>query len=206
MDPKAHWEDIYQKKSHTDVSWYQSHPGPSLAMIQASGTPLSAPILDMGGGASTLVDHLLAEGFTDLTVMDLSEAALTAARRRLREMGDQVEWIAGDAIVFRPRRRYTLWHDRAVFHFLDDEETRARYIERLKDGLAPGGHLVLATSGPEGPTRCSGLPVRRYATEELIDILGPKFLLVDASLIEHTTPGGQPQQFQFGLWRFEERG
>ncbi len=206
MDPKAHWEDIYQKKPHTDVAWYQSHPGSSLAMIQASGTPLSAPILDMGGGASTLVDHLLAEGFTDLTVMDLSEAALTAARGRLGEMGDHVEWIAGDAIAFRPRRRYALWHDRAVFHFLDDVEIRARYIERLKDGLAPGGHLVLATFGPEGPARCSGLPVRRYATEELIAILGPEFLLVDASLIEHTTPGGQIQQFQFGLWRFEERG
>jgi SAM-dependent methyltransferase len=205
MDRKAHWEDLYQQKSHTEVSWYQSLPGTSLAMMRASGTPLSAPILDMGGGASTLVDHLLAEGFTDLTVMDLSEAALTMARERLGEIGNQVEWLVGDAVAFRPRRRYSLWHDRAVFHFLADEKIRAGYLDGLKQGLAPGGHLVLATFGPEGPMRCSGLPVRRYGTEELRDVLGPKFMLKDASLVEHTTPGGQSQQFQFGLWRFEER-
>jgi len=200
-DPRGHWQTVYETKAPTDVSWYQPTPQRSLALIQSTGLPLSAALLDVGGGASTLVDHLLAAGFSDITVLDVAPAALEAAMARLGAAGASVQMIATDVITWQPSRRYDLWHDRAVFHFLVDEALRERYLHVLRAAITPGGYLVMATFGPEGPTRCSGLDVRRYASAELSAVLGPAFRLVTSAIEEHSTPSGSVQQFMYGLWQ-----
>ena len=199
--PRDYWQGIYQTKSPADVSWYQHRPDRSLQFIHATGIPLDAPIIDVGGGASTLVDHLLLAGFSDLTVLDIAPAGLAAAQARLGAAAGRVQWLAADVTRFQPERRYQLWHDRAVFHFLVAAEARAGYLTSLRLGLAPGGHLVLATFGPEGPTRCSGLPVQRYSLEQLNHLLGPTFHPIESTVEEHRTPGGSRQQFFYGRWR-----
>jgi trans-aconitate methyltransferase len=202
-DPRGHWQTVYETKAPTDVSWYQPVPQPSLALIQSTGLPSSAALLDVGGGASTLVDHLLAAGFSDITVLDVAPAALEAAKVRLGTAGAPVQMIAADVTAWQPPRRYDLWHDRAVFHFLVDMALRAQYLHVLRAALAPGGYVVMATFGPEGPARCSGLDVRRYTEAELSAALGPTFRLVTSDIEEHTTPSGNVQQFMYGLWQAE---
>lgn len=201
VDPKDHWQTLYGKRHFSEVSWYQSLPEPSLELIRETGVPKTAPILDVGGGASTLVDHLLAEGFSDLTVLDLAPLALAAARARLGAAAERVKWIAADITEFRPSRRYALWHDRAVLHFLRDPVQRQRYLDVLQAALAPAGHVIIATFGPEGPTRCSGLEVQRYSAEQLGALLGSGYHLVRGALEDHVTPGGRRQQFLYGWWR-----
>ena len=200
-DPREHWQTVYETKAPTDVSWYQPVPQRSLALIQSTGLPPSATLLDVGGGASTLVDQLLAAGFSDITLLDVALAALEATAARLGTAGAQVQMIAADVTAWQPQRRYDLWHDRAVFHFLVDEALRERYINVLRAAIAPGGFVVMATFGPEGPTRCSGLDVRRYSAAELSAVLGPAFRLVTSDIEDHTTPGGNVQQFMYGLWQ-----
>ena len=200
---QEHWQTVYKIKASTDVSWYQPIPQRSLALIQCTGLPPSAAILDVGGGASTLVDHLLAEGFSDVTVLDIAPAALEATKVRLGTAGAAVQVIAVDVTAWKPPRRYDLWHDRAVFHFLVDAALREKYLEVLRAAIAPDGYLVMATFGPEGPTRCSGLDVRRYAAAELSAVLGSTFRLVTSDIEEHTTPSGNVQQFMYGLWQAE---
>jgi SAM-dependent methyltransferase len=200
---KGHWERVYERKLPTEVSWYQPVPERSLELVRATGLPLTAPILDVGGGASTLVDHLLEEGFSDLSVLDIAASALARARDRLGERAARVAWIKADVTRFAPARAYALWHDRAVFHFLTEPEDRVRYLDVLRRALAPRGHLVLATFGPEGPTRCSGLPVQRYALEELSELLAPNFRLQRHLLETHRTPMGTQQQFLYGWWQAE---
>jgi SAM-dependent methyltransferase len=200
---QGHWQTVYGTKAPTDVSWYQPVPQRSLALIQSTGLPPDAALLDVGGGASTLVDHLLAAGFGDITVLDVAPAALEAAQARLGAPGASVQMIAADVTAWHPPRRYDLWHDRAVFHFLVDEALRERYLNALRAAIAPGGYLVMATFGPEGPTRCSGLDVKRYAAAELSAVLGAAFRLVTSDIEEHTTPGGNVQQFMYGLWQVE---
>jgi trans-aconitate methyltransferase len=202
-DPKEHWQTVYGTKAPTDVSWYQPIPQRSLALIQSTGLPPDAAILDVGGGASTLVDYLLAAGFSDITVLDVAPAALEATKARLGVAGAPVQMIAADVTTWQPSRRYDVWHDRAVFHFLVDEAQRERYLNVLRVALAPGGYLVMATFGPEGPTRCSGLDVRRYAAAELSAVLGTAFRLATSVTEEHTTPSGNVQQFMYGLWQAE---
>ena len=202
-NPAEHWQTVYETKSSTDVSWYQPVPQRSLALIQSTGLPPDAAILDVGGGASTLVDHLLAAGFSDITVLDVAPAALEAAKVRLGAAGAPVQRIAADVTAWQPSRRYDLWHDRAVFHFLVDAALREQYLNVLKVALAPGGYLVMATFGPEGPMRCSGLDVRRYSAAELSAVLGPTFRVVTSAIEEHTTPSGNLQQFMYGLWQAE---
>ena len=163
QDRKLHWEGVYDSKQFTDVSWYQQRPAKSLELIAEAGATENAPIIDIGGGASTLVDHLIAGGYRDVTVLDVSERALAQARTRLGESADRAHWIVSDVATFRPERLYRVWHDRAVLHFLVDAADRRRYVEALRSALAPGGHLVLATFGPDGPLKCSGLEVRRYS-------------------------------------------
>ena len=198
---EAHWERVYQTRPADQASWYQAVPERSLAFIAAAGLDRDAPILDVGGGASTLVDQLLAAGFTDVTVLDLAHTALTAAQARLGAKAARVNWIAADVTEFQPSRRYALWHDRAVFHFLRHAAQRAAYLKVLRAALAPHGHVVLATFGPEGPTHCSGLEVERYSAGELSELLGSEFRLLRSELEEHVTPSGATQQFTFGLWR-----
>ena len=202
-NPQDHWQTVYETKSPTDVSWYQPTPQHSLALIQSTGLPPSAALIDVGGGASTLVDHLLAAGFSDITVLDVAPAALAAAKVRLGTAGAPVQMIAADVTAWQPPRRYDLWHDRAVFHFLVDMALREQYLNVLRAALAPGGLLVMATFGPEGPTRCSGLDVQRYSAAELSAVLGPAFRVVTSAIEEHTTPSGNLQQFMYGLWQTE---
>lgn len=198
---RAHWQRVYRQKEPTDVSWYQPVPEKSLHLICETGVAKSEPILDVGGGASTLVDNLHADGYTDVTIMDISARALERSRARLGVTADAMQWIESDVTEFEPRRRYALWHDRAVFHFLTNPRDRDKYIDVVAKALKPGGHLILATFGPEGPERCSGLDIRRYGIEQLQELFGGGFELGGNEIDEHTTPMGSTQQFLYSWWR-----
>lgn len=200
-EPAEHWQRVYQTRSPVEVSWYQAVPERSLELIRATGVPPDDPILDAGGGASTLVDHLLAGGYTDVTVLDVAPAALEQARTRLGPASARVQWIASDVMVFRPERRYAVWHDRAVFHFLVTPSQRAKYLAVLRSALKPAGHLILATFGPNGPERCSGLPVQRYSEDALSVLLGSLFRLGRCGLDDHLTPAGRHQEFLWSWWQ-----
>ena len=192
---RAHWESVYENKAPDEVSWHQARAETSLALIERAGVALDSPVIDVGGGASTLVDGLLAAGFTDLTVLDLSESALEYARRRLGHRADEVTWRQGDITRVELGRTYALWHDRAVFHFLVDEADRARYRALLHASVAPGDHVIVATFAHDGPERCSGLPIVRYTPELLLEALGPGLVLEESVGEDHQTPSGKVQRF-----------
>ncbi len=197
---QAHWENVYTTKRDHEVSWFQEYPAPSLELIDlAQPTPQSA-IVDIGGGASRLVDHLLARGFDHVTVLDLSEAALAAAKTRLGDKAN-VQWVVADVTTWNPVQAYDIWHDRAAFHFLTDRADRTAYLTRLKQAIKPGGHVVIGTFAIDGPERCSGLPVMRYDAAGLAAELGTGFELIDARRHEHSTPWGAIQRFQFCVFR-----
>lgn len=196
----THWEELYHRESETSVSWFEEVPSHSLELIRATGLPPEAPILDVGGGASRLVDHLLNSGYVDVSVLDVSAEALVYARARLGRAADRVSWIVADVRRFEPHRRYALWHDRAAFHFLMTPDVK-EYLRTLSVALVPRGHVILATFGPEGPTRCSGLPVHRYSVAELSDVLGAAYELKRSELVVHQTPAGHVQQFLYGWWQ-----
>lgn len=195
MDDRAkHWDRTYARRGTTGVSWFQEVPAPSLDMIDALNTPASASVIDVGGGASSLVDHLVARGFTDLTVLDISEVSLAAARARVGDHAP-VAWLHTDVLLWRPQRRFDLWHDRAVFHFLVDTAGQQRYLATLRAALAPAGSVIIATFAPDGPDRCSGLPVAQYSADDLTALLGDAFAVAGACREEHTTPAGAVQPF-----------
>lgn len=196
-----HWQEVYASRSYTDVSWYQAEPTRSLQFIEASGIAKDRAIIDIGGGASTLVDHLLDRGYSQLTVLDVSRAALRQVQDRLGKRADAIDWRVADVVSFQTTRRFALWHDRAVLHFLTDSGDRRRYVRALEHSLEPDGHAILAAFGPDGPLKCSGLPVRRYSVEMLSELLGPEFELADKAIEEHATPGGASQQFLYTLWK-----
>jgi len=198
---QSHWQRVYTDKRATDVSWYQAVPEKSLELIHASGVRREEPVLDAGGGDSTLVDHLLAEGYSDISILDISGKALQRSRLRLGKAAESVVWIESDVTAFCPIRHYSLWHDRAVFHFLTDPAERAAYIDVVHKALGPTGQLVLATFGPEGPERCSGLDICRYDIDALRQLLGDRFELRAHELQVHTTPGGSSQQFLYSRWQ-----
>lgn len=198
---QAHWQGVYASRPHTDVSWYEREPARSLQFIDESGIAKNRPIIDVGGGASTLVDHLLDRGYSQLTVLDIAQDALRQARDRLGERAGRVEWLEADVLAFRAARRFALWHDRAVLHFLVDAGERSRYVKALQRALEPGGHAILAGFGPDGPRRCSGLPVRRYSVSKFRKLLGADFELRGQAVAEHTTPGGATQQFLYTHWQ-----
>lgn len=202
MNGKDHWEAVYTTKSHDAVSWYQPSAARSLALIQRVVPDRSAPIVDVGGGASVLVDGLLRAGYGEVTVVDLAPSALAAARARLGEDAGRVRWIEGDVrTVPLPAAAYALWHDRAVFHFLVDAADRATYRAQLQRALRAGGFALLATFAEDGPTRCSGLPVCRYSVEELRHEMGQAFELVTHERDVHHTPAGGAQAFNYCLFR-----
>ncbi|GAC1630231.1 MAG: class I SAM-dependent methyltransferase [Nevskia sp.] len=202
---KTHWETVYTTKAAEDVSWFQAQATRSLAMIREAAPALDAAIVDVGGGASVLVDGLLDAGYRQLTVLDLSDAALAATRTRLGVRAAAVQWLAADITeVALPDAAYDVWHDRAVFHFLVEADARARYVGALRQALRLGGQAVIATFAEDGPERCSGLPVRRYSSAALAAELGAAFVLLDAQRETHETPGGGRQSFQYG--RFLHRG
>lgn len=200
-DRRLHWENVYSTKGETDVSWFQESPAPSVELIHLVQAKQSDAIVDVGGGASRLVDSLLAEGFSDVTVLDLAAAALDTARKRLGAKGGEVTWIAADATLWEPPRTYDIWHDRAAFHFLTDAAQQAAYIERLKRALKMGGHLIMGTFALDGPEKCSGLPVTRHNTESLASLLGSGFELIDTRRYDHSTPWASVQRFQFSTFR-----
>ncbi|XSC47085.1 class I SAM-dependent methyltransferase [Bradyrhizobium sp. RDT10] len=204
---QAHWENVYTTKGENEVSWFQQSPAPSLELIVQAGATSKSAIIDVGGGASRLVDSLVEQGFEDVTVLDVSGAALAAAKSRLEgrlgASAARVSWIIADATTFEPVKPYDIWHDRAAFHFLTDASDRAAYIARLKRGLKIGGHAIIATFALDGPEKCSGLPVARYDSASLGRTLGSMFKLVHTQRHEHVTPWDSRQMFQFSVFRRE---
>jgi len=199
-DPQVHWESVYSQKGEQEVSWFQEAPEPSLELIARTDATPQSGIIDIGGGASRLVDALLSRGFNDLCVLDLSEAALAKARARLGERATKVRWITADVTTWQPDARYDLWHDRAAFHFLTEPAAQRAYVERVRLALRAGGHAIIATFALDGPEKCSGLPVARHSAETIAALLGAEFAPVDTRRHEHTTPWGSVQKFQFSTF------
>jgi SAM-dependent methyltransferase len=195
---RDHWETIYHDKAPAEVSWYRPHLERSLRFIDGAGLPKDAAIIDVGGGASTLVDDLIARGYTNVTVADLSAGALARAQARLGSRAASVVWLAGDITeIDLPERHFAFWHDRAVFHFLTDEAARRRYVDAVRRALTPNGHVLVATFGPSGPERCSGLPVVRYSPEGIHEAFGAEFRKAGTDEELHQTPWGAEQEFVY---------
>lgn len=202
MQSKRHWERVYSTKVTNAVSWYQKHADCSLRLIRNTGVPKHAPIIDIGGGASTLVDDLLADGYSKLSVLDLSGTALAAAQARLGARASSVNWIEADiTTVNLPPNEYDVWHDRAVFHFLISKKDRAAYVRTVFRAVKPDGHVIVATFAEDGPTQCSGLPVMRYSAEALHSEFGDSFVLLSHEKEVHHTPLGAVQQFVYCYFR-----
>ncbi len=198
MDIQTHWDTVHRTRKPTEVSWYQEHAIRSLEYIHRTGVPRAGRIIDVGGGASTLVDDLLAEGFSDITVADVSAVALEVAMTRLGARSRRVTWLTADiTCASLPAYTYDVWHDRAVFHFLVDAEDRARYLAQVRHAVKPGGHVIVATFATDGPDRCSGLAVRRYDPEALHAEFGDDFRLKESARETHCTPGGSEQRFVY---------
>jgi SAM-dependent methyltransferase len=201
-DRQAHWQNVYRNKDEHDVSWYQDTPTPSLELMVEIGVTSAASVIDIGGGASRLVDRLIELGYHDVTVLDLSDAALAAVQARLGDRASRARWVVADVTQWEPGAAHDVWHDRATFHFLTEDADRAAYIARLRRGLKIGGHAIIATFAPDGPERCSGLPVVRYSPDSLRQTLGPDFTLMASRSDAHATPWGSTQSFQFSAFRF----
>ena len=198
MDVRSHWDSIYAHNEANQVSWYSPRLSTSLELIRRANSSPTAAIIDVGGGESTLVDDLLAASYTDLTVLDISQAAIDASKRRLGSVAPRVHWLTADitGIDLEPAA-YDIWHDRALFHFLIEEPRRAAYIRQVERALRPGGHVIVAAFGLEGPARCSGLDVVRYDARQLHGAFGPRFRLLDSVAELHHTPFGTVQQFLY---------
>ena len=197
----AHWQDVYSRKAADEVSWYQATPTRSLEWIRASAPDPGSRILDVGAGASTLVDHLLDAGYRHPGVLDLAPSAIETVRARLGARAGEVEWFVDDVTRFAPPHRFDVWHDRAVLHFLTDPVRQREYAEALRRTLAPGGHAIIATFAHGGPTRCSGLEVARFDCSEIAALLGEELECVRAEEEIHVTPAGVEQRFQYCLFR-----
>jgi 2-polyprenyl-3-methyl-5-hydroxy-6-metoxy-1,4-benzoquinol methylase len=205
MQTKAHWEKVYATRAATEVSWFQPHAERSLRLIRDAGVPPTARIIDVGGGASTLVDDLLEAGYRDITVLDLSANALAVARARLGPRAADVHWLEADVLEAElPAQGYDVWHDRAVFHFLTDAEARRAYVRQVLHAVRPGGLVIVATFALDGPTQCSGLDVMRYDAEGLHAEFGAPFTLLAHETETHQTPAGRVQQFTYCLCRKAE--
>ena len=197
-DPKSHWEKVYTTVASDQLGWYEPHLHTSLAMISSAGRSKDTEIIDVGGGASTLVDDLLGQGFNNITVLDLSGAALCTTQTRLSNRASEVNWIEGDiTTIALAKAKYDIWHDRAVFHFLTQADDREKYIEKVNQSLKPGGHVIMGMFSQDAPPRCSGLPVQRYSLELLQNEFGDGFELQEHKTELHVTPGGVEQMFLF---------
>jgi trans-aconitate methyltransferase len=198
----THWDGVHSSRGPTQMSWFQATPAVSLELMDVLGVSPQSAVIDVGGGASLLVDHLLERGFEDVSVLDVSEAALRSARSRATS-GAPVTWVRDDVLSWRPERGFDLWHDRAVFHFLTTAADRDAYLRTMRHGLRPGGAMILATFAPDGPDHCSGLPVARYTPAQLADAIGAEFDIVAMRREVHTTPTGAMQPFSWvaGRWR-----
>jgi SAM-dependent methyltransferase len=204
MDSRTHWDRVYRTKAADEVSWYRPHLDRSLGFIEAVAPDRGAAIIDVGGGESTLVDDLVSRGYRDVTVLDIAPAAIAGARARLGALSDRVHWLRDDiTTVDLPSRRFDVWHDRAVFHFLTEADLRAAYVRQVLRAVKPGGHVVVAAFGPEGPEKCSGLTVMHYDAPGLHREFGGAFRLVDSATELHRTPAGATQQFTYCFCRVE---
>jgi len=199
---KGHWESVYRQKSADQTSWHQDVPQLSLAMIARAKLEPSSPILDIGGGASLLVDYLLEQGYSDLTILDISAAALEQAKARLGNRAGVPCWVQAEVTRFSPVRQYGLWHDRAAFHFLTDPEERQSYVNVLTRSLASQGQAIIATFSPQGPEKCSGLDIVQYDASRISEVLGPAYVLLEQQEELHVTPSGGEQWFNY--FRFQK--
>ena len=198
-DRQAHWDGVYSTKSEDAVSWFEPSPDISLALLREAGLQTDMAVVDIGGGASRLVDALVALPVADITVLDVSAAALRTAQARL-PAGSTVQWITADVTTWLADRRYHLWHDRAAFHFLTEDRDQAAYVATLKRALRPGGRAIIGTFALDGPEKCSGLPVARYDADSLQAVLGDDFKLLFSQRYDHSTPWGTSQRFQFSTF------
>jgi len=204
MNSKSHWDSVYRAKAPDAVSWYRAHLERSLALIERAAPDRSAAIIDVGGGESTLVDDLLARGYRDLSVLDISPTAIDVARARVGERARQVTWLVADVTrAVLPVQAYDVWHDRAVFHFLTAPDERAAYVRQVARSVKSGGHVIVATFGPQGPVKCSGLDVVRYDAGSLHGEFGAHFRLIESATELHQTPSGATQQFLYCYCKIE---
>lgn len=197
FDRKLHWENVYQIKQLTEVSWYQARPDISLDFLHKYELPKTARIIDVGGGDSLLVDYLLAEGFENVTVLDISEKALGRAKARLGEKASSVKWVVADVATFKPKEKYDFWHDRAAFHFFTEEKDIKHYVKTVQKSIAPGGYLVLGTFSENGPEKCSGLPIKQYSEAAMKERLQQFFKKLKCLTVKHLTPSEKVQEFVF---------
>ena len=200
---KNHWEKVYHTKSSHEVSWYQSHPIISLQWIQESGLSKEAAIIDIGGGDSLLVDHLLQLGYENITVLDISETAIQKSKARLGDREKKINWIVSDVLELEPDKKYDLWHDRAAFHFLTEPTDIKKYVQLAHQSIAENGCMIIATFSDEGPMKCSGLDIQRYSEKSMENVWDSHFKLTDTLQKDHITPSGGKQNFLFS--RFAKR-
>jgi 2-polyprenyl-3-methyl-5-hydroxy-6-metoxy-1,4-benzoquinol methylase len=202
MTPRKYWEDVYRRKAASEVSWYQPEAKVSLDLIRRVAPDLDSSLIDVGGGASTLVDGLVASGYQRVTVLDIASAPLEIAQQRIRERASEVTWVQSDVLTATlPTDSFDLWHDRAVFHFLTDPDDRLSYVRQVRNTVKPGGHVIVASFAPDGPLRCSGLNVMRYSPATMHDEFGHGFQLLDSVGENHLTPSGMTQAFVYCLCR-----
>lgn len=201
FDRKKHWENIYQTKQLSEVSWYQPTPETSLDFIKQYNVPTTAKIIDIGGGDSFLVDHLLDKGYQDITVLDISEAAIERAKQRLGDRAKNVKWIVADAAKFQPTEKYDFWHDRAAFHFLTDEQDISNYLDTAQKSIKPTGVLVIGTFSEQGPKKCSGIEIKQYSENSMTERLKNFFEKIKCITIDHKTPFDTIQNFVFCSFR-----
>ncbi|HTL81334.1 MAG TPA: class I SAM-dependent methyltransferase [Bacteroidia bacterium] len=201
FDRHEHWEKIYQTKQLSEVSWYQPTPETSLAFFDQFHVPKNAKVIDVGGGDSFLVDHLLDRGYTDITVLDISETAIERVKKRLGEKASKVKWIVGDAATFVPSEQFDFWHDRAAFHFLTDEKEISDYLETAQQSINPSGVLVIGTFSEQGPKKCSGIEIKQYSENSMTDRLKKFFEKIKCIKVDHKTPFDTIQNFIFCSFR-----
>jgi hypothetical protein len=199
-DRRAHWDNVYETKGSADVSWFQPEPELSLKLIRRTGISHDARIIDVGGGASTLVDHLQRSGFRNLTVLDIAAPGVDQAKDRLGALAERIDWIVSDVTSWRPPHAFDLWHDRAVLHFLTDPVDQAAYAKVLRDAVPAGGWVIIGGFAPNGPAKCSGLNVIHHDAETLAALLGPGFALMETHGEIHLTPQGREQAFRYHLF------
>ena len=196
-----HWENIYRTKQTNEASWFQSTPVTSLGFLKELNIPITAKIIDIGGGDSLLVDHMLNLGYKDITVLDISETAIDKSKKRLGEYARQVKWIVADITTFHPAEKYDFWHDRATFHFLTQDSEVETYIETVERNLQPNGVLVIGTFSEQGPEKCSGIPIKQYSEKTMTERLKAFFLKIKCISVDHKTPFDTIQHFVFCSFR-----
>ena len=201
FDRKKHWENIYKTKDLKDVGWFQPTPDTSLDFIKQFNVPTTAKIIDIGGGDSYLVDHLLNMGYQDISVLDISEAAISRAKQRLSDKATNVKWIVADAANFKPTEKYDFWHDRAAFHFLTNEQEISNYLKAAQENINPSGVLVIGTFSEQGPKKCSGIEIKQYSETTMTNLLKKFFEKIKCITVDHKTPSGTIQNFVFCSFR-----